>query len=77
MTVRSRTCLCRGICHCTNCRKVCGSASAFYAVWPAHELEHVGEMSEFHGQHFCPCCGSRLFSVDCSSACLLMGFAAA
>lgn len=53
-----------GICHCTDCRKESGSAFTYYAAWPAHEFEPVGETSEFQGQHFCPRCGTRLFSVD-------------
>ena len=77
MTVLSGKCLCGqvqisvrgeplriGICHCTDCRQESGSAFTFYAVWPAHQFEHAGETSEFHGQHFCPRCGSRLFSTD-------------
>jgi hypothetical protein len=77
MTVRSGTCLCGrvqisvrgepirvGICHCTNCRKESGSAFTYYGVWPVHEFQRAGETSEHRGQHFCPRCGSRLFSAD-------------
>jgi len=77
MTVRSGQCLCGqvqisvrgeplriGICHCTNCRQESGSAFTYYAIWPAHEFGHIGETSEFQGQHFCPGCGSHLFSAD-------------
>jgi len=53
-----------GICHCTNCRQESGSAFTFYAVWPTHKFQYEGETSEFRGQHFCPHCGSRLFSAD-------------
>lgn len=53
-----------GICHCTDCRQESGSAFTFYAVWPVQQFERVGETSEFGGRHFCPRCGSRLFSVD-------------
>lgn len=62
-----------GICHCTKCRQESGSAFTFYAVWPAHEFEHVGETSEFRGQRFCPRCGSRLFSVDDREAEIQLG----
>lgn len=77
MTVLSGKCLCGqvqisvrgeplrvGICHCTDCRQESGSAFTFYGVWPARQFQHAGETSDFHGQHFCPRCGSRLFSVD-------------
>ena len=86
MTVLSGKCLCGqvqisvrgeplriGICHCTDCRQESGSAFTFYAVWPAHQFEHVGETSEFHGQHFCPRCGSRLFSADDREAEIKLG----
>lgn len=86
MTARTGTCRCGlvkisargeplrvGICHCTNCRQESGSAFTFYAVWPASEFEHAGETSEFNGQHFCPRCGSPLFSVDSHEAEIKLG----
>ena len=86
MSVLSGKCLCGqvqisvrgeplrvGICHCTDCRQESGSAFTFYAIWPAHQLERVGETSDFHGRHFCPRCGSRLFSVDDREAELKLG----
>lgn len=86
MTVLSGKCLCGqvqvsvrgeplrvGICHCTNCRQESGSAFTFYAIWPAHQFEHVGETSVFHGQHFCPRCGSHLFSADAREAEIKLG----
>ena len=53
-----------GICHCIDCRHESGSAFTFYGVWPAHQFESTGGAAEFRGRHFCPRCGSRLFSVD-------------
>ena len=53
-----------GICHCTDCRQESGSAFTFYGIWAAHQFESVGETGEFRGRHFCPGCGSRLFSAD-------------
>ncbi len=77
MTVLSGACLCgqvrvsvrgaplrAGICHCTDCRQESGSAFTFYAIWPVAGFERSGETAEFRGRHFCPRCGSRLFSVD-------------
>jgi len=77
MTVLSGACLCGqvrvsvrgaplrvGICHCTDCRQESGSAFTFYAIWPVAAFERSGETTEFRGRHFCPRCGSRLFSVD-------------
>lgn len=86
MTVLSGTCLCGqvqisvrgaplrvGICHCTDCRKVSGSAFTFYAIWPAQQFEYLGETSEFRGRCFCPRCGSHLFSVDDQEAEIQLG----
>jgi hypothetical protein len=47
-----------------DCRRESGSAFTFYAIWSADQFEHTGETAEFRGQHFCPRCGSRLFSLD-------------
>jgi hypothetical protein len=86
MTAYSGQCLCGrvqltargepsrvGICHCMDCRKESGSAFTFYAVWPATQFEHVGDTAEFHGQHFCPRCGARLFSLDDQEAEIKLG----
>ncbi len=62
-----------GICHCIDCRQESGSAFTFYAVWSAKHFERQGETAEFHGQHFCPHCGSRLFSVDDREAEIKLG----
>ena len=62
-----------GICHCTDCRQESGSAFTFYGVWPVHQFESSGATSEFRGQHFCPRCGSRLFSVDDHEAEIKLG----
>jgi len=62
-----------GVCHCMDCRRESGSAFTFYAVWPAGEFERSGDTAEFRGQHFCPRCGSRLFSVDDREAEIKLG----
>ena len=62
-----------GICHCMDCRKESGSAFTFYGVWPADQFDYIGATSEFHGRHFCPRCGSRLFSVDDREAEIKLG----
>jgi hypothetical protein len=86
MTLLSGKCLCGqmqiavrgeplrvGICHCTDCRKESGSAFTFYGIWPADQFQRTGETSEFQGRHFCPGCGSRLFSVDDREAEIKLG----
>ena len=62
-----------GLCHCTDCRQESGSAFTFYGVWPADRFESTGATSAFDGQHFCPRCGSRLFSLDDREAELKLG----
>src|SRR5688500_9011919 len=62
-----------GICHCTNCRQESGSAFTFYGIWPANRFKSTGETSEFHGQQFCPRCGSSLFSLDDREAEIKLG----
>lgn len=62
-----------GICHCTDCRQESGSAFTFYGIWPAQQFEYVGETAEFGGRHFCPRCGSRLFSIDPQEAEIKLG----
>ncbi|HEY8877761.1 MAG TPA: GFA family protein [Roseateles sp.] len=62
-----------GICHCTDCRQESGSAFTFFAVWPASQFERTGETAQFRGRHFCPRCGSRLFSVDDREAEIKLG----
>ena len=62
-----------GLCHCTDCRQESGSAFTFFGVWPADQFERSGETSQFRGRHFCPRCGSRLFSVDDREAEIKLG----
>ena len=62
-----------GICHCTDCRQESGSAFTFFAIWPADRFERAGDTSGFRGRHFCPRCGSRLFSVDAHEAEIKLG----
>ena len=62
-----------GICHCMDCRRESGAAFTYYGVWPAQAFAHSGETAEFHGQRFCPRCGSRLFSIDAHEAEVKLG----
>ena len=62
-----------GLCHCTDCRQESGSAFTFYAIWAATQFESTGATAQFEGQHFCPRCGSRLFSVDAQEAEIKLG----
>jgi len=53
-----------GICHCTDCRRDTGSAFMAFAVYPSRVFESVGETRHFRNRHFCPSCGSGLFSYE-------------
>ena len=53
-----------GCCHCGDCRKRSGSAFMVYGHWPLEAFESTGEYATYHGDSFCPRCGSRLFMVE-------------
>lgn len=51
-----------GLCHCSDCRHITGSAFLAYADWRPDQFETTGKVSIYQGRSFCPVCGSRLFS---------------
>ncbi|GAB6387885.1 GFA family protein [Stutzerimonas marianensis] len=51
-----------GICHCLDCRKHHGALFYAAAIFPPASVEVEGETHEFAGRHFCPRCGSSVFS---------------
>ncbi|RYH12763.1 MAG: GFA family protein [Alphaproteobacteria bacterium] len=53
-----------GLCHCSDCRHVTGSAFLAYADWRPDQFETTGQVATYGGRSFCPVCGSRLFSRD-------------
>lgn len=50
-----------GLCHCTTCRKLTGSAFSATANWRRDQFELSGEFMTYENRQFCPRCGSRLF----------------
>lgn len=75
MTVHKGGCLCGkveiaafgepdrvGICHCMACRKHHGAPFFAAAIFPAGSVMIDGETAEYEGRHFCPSCGSSVFS---------------
>jgi len=52
------------LCHCLDCRKHSGSLFYAGAVFPAEHVTVTGATADYKGRHFCPRCGSSLFSRD-------------
>jgi hypothetical protein len=55
------------ICHCTVCRREGGGAFAAIPVWRAGDVTIEGETASWtaatDARHFCPICGSTMFSI--------------
>lgn len=76
MTLRSGGCLCGdvrlqalgeprrvGLCHCMDCRKHHGALFHASAVYDSEAVTVSGVTAQHLGRHFCPRCGSPVFSV--------------
>jgi hypothetical protein len=53
-----------GLCHCLDCRKHHGALFHASAIFPEAAVTVAGETREYAGRHFCPRCGSAVFSVS-------------
>ncbi len=51
-----------GICHCLDCRKHHGALFHASAIFPSDAVVIEGETRDYGGRHFCPHCGSSVFS---------------
>lgn len=51
-----------GLCHCLDCRKHHGALFLATAIFPGDAVTIEGETGEYAGRHFCPRCGSSVFS---------------
>jgi len=51
-----------GICHCLDCRKHHGALFHASAIFPQDAVKIEGETRDYAGRHFCPRCGSSVFS---------------
>ncbi|HEV7276584.1 MAG TPA: GFA family protein [Devosiaceae bacterium] len=84
--VRSGGCLCGavryevrgepfkvGLCHCTVCRQITGSAFLAFGDWKAEQFTYSGEVASYAGRSFCPTCGARLFDVNDTQAEIFLG----
>ena len=77
MQQRSGSCLCGrvqirtegapyrvGLCHCLDCRKHHGALFHASAVFPRDAVRVTGKVQSYQGRHFCPECGSSVFSCS-------------
>ena len=53
-----------GICHCLDCRKHHGALFYAAAIFPQEAVAIEGETRDYAGRHFCPRCGSSVFSCS-------------
>src|SRR5690606_3135270 len=51
-----------GLCHCLDCRKHHGALFHASAIFPAAAVTVTGQTRDYEGRHFCPRCGSSVFS---------------
>lgn len=53
-----------GLCHCLDCRKHHGALFHASAIFPQDSVSIEGETGAYEGRHFCPRCGSSVFSCS-------------
>lgn len=51
-----------GLCHCLDCRKHHGALFHASAIFPETAVTVAGETGHYAGRHFCPRCGSSVYS---------------
>jgi len=51
-----------GLCHCLDCRKHHGALFHASAIFDEAAVSVEGETRHYQGRHFCPACGSSVFS---------------
>lgn len=53
-----------GLCHCLDCRKHHGAVFWAAAIYPENAVTVTGDTQQYQGRHFCPRCGSSVFSCS-------------
>ncbi|MBL36015.1 MAG: aldehyde-activating protein [Oceanospirillaceae bacterium] len=51
-----------GVCHCMDCRKYHGALFHASAIFAQDAVTLSGETGQYGGRHFCPRCGSSVYS---------------
>jgi hypothetical protein len=62
-----------GLCHCLDCRTHHGALFGAFAIFPEDAVTIDGETGEYAGRHFCPRCGSSVFSRSADEVELHLG----
>jgi hypothetical protein len=52
-----------GLCHCMDCRKHHGALFLATAMFPVDAVQITGSTHHYANRHFCPQCGSSVFSI--------------
>ena len=53
-----------GICHCLDCRKHHGALFHASAIFAETAVTRSGDTRQYRGRHFCPRCGSSVYSIS-------------
>lgn len=51
-----------GVCHCLDCRKHHGALFHASAIFARAAVQVTGATAQYAGRHFCPVCGSSVYS---------------
>ena len=62
-----------GLCHCLDCRKHHGALLNASAIYPDTAVSVSGQTGAYQNRHFCPKCGSPVFSCSGDEIELNMG----
>jgi len=62
-----------GLCHCMDCRKHHGAVFHASAIFPAEAVTVSGATRDWRGRHFCPECGSSVYSQSGPEAEVYLG----
>ncbi|UJJ32565.1 GFA family protein [Halopseudomonas maritima] len=62
-----------GVCHCLDCRKHHGALFHASAIFALTAVQVMGQTAEYAGRHFCPICGSSVYSRSGEEMEVLLG----
>lgn len=53
-----------GVCHCLDCKRALGASFFAAAIYAADDVTITGQTRSHNGRHFCPECGTTVFSTS-------------